>query len=55
MDRKLLVFVPSDALDVVRDASSAPVIGERHGEVVAAMRAAHAYEEPAYDVYERLS
>ena len=28
---------------------------ERHGEVVAALRAAHPYEEPAYDVYELVS
>jgi hypothetical protein len=25
---------------------------ERHGQVVAALRAAHPYEEPAFDVYE---
>jgi hypothetical protein len=98
--RKLVVFVPPDALDAVRDAlfaagagrigvyercswytdgtgtfvggdASSPTIGERgveervrelrletvfpverHDEVVAALRAAHPYEEPAFDVYE---
>ena len=100
MTRKLVVFVPRDALDVVRDALFAagagrigayercswytegtgtflggggtdPVVGEagreervpelrletlfpaeRHEEVVAALRRAHPYEEPAFDVYE---
>jgi hypothetical protein len=28
---------------------------ERHDEVVAALRAAHPYEEPAFDVYELVS
>lgn len=28
---------------------------ERHREVVNALRAAHPYEEPAYDIYDRLS
>jgi len=99
-DRKLVVFVPPDALDAVRDAVFAagagrigdyercswytegtgtfrglpganPVVGEvgaeehvaelrletvfpsdRRDEVVAAMRRAHPYEEPAFDVYE---
>jgi hypothetical protein len=98
--RKLVVFVPPDALDAVRDAlfaagagrigayercswytdgtgtfvggdASSPTIGERgveervrelrletvfpverHDEVVAALRAAHPYDEPAFDVYE---
>ena len=102
MDRKLVVFVPRDALDAVRDAvfaagagriggyercsfytegmgtflggeGTSPAIGERgveervpelrletvfpaerQDEVLAALRAAHPYEEPAYDVYERL-
>jgi hypothetical protein len=97
--RKLVVFVPADALDRVRDAlfaagagrigeyercswytegtgtflggdAAAPAIGERgreervrelrletvfpadrHGDVIAALRAAHPYEEPAFDVY----
>jgi hypothetical protein len=99
MNRKLVVFVPSDALDAVRDAVFAagagrigayercswhtlgtgtfrplegadPTIGEvgreerveemrletvfpedRHEAVVTALRAAHPYEEPAFDVY----
>ena len=103
MDRKLVVFVPAEALDAVRDAlfaagagrigeyercswfaegtgtfvggdESSPAVGERgveervpevrletvfpshlHADVVAALRGAHPYEEPAYDVYERLS
>jgi hypothetical protein len=102
MDRKLVVFVPADALDAVRDAlfaagagrigdyercswyaegtgtfrggeGSQPAVGEPgreervpelrletvfpsplQAQVVAALRAAHPYEEPAYDVYERL-
>jgi hypothetical protein len=97
--RKLVVFVPADALDRVRDAlfaagagrigeyercswytegtgtflggeASSPTLGERGREervpelrletvfpaerqrdVVAALRAAHPYEEPAFDVY----
>jgi hypothetical protein len=97
--RKLVVFVPAEALDAVRDAvfaagagrigeyercswyaegtgtflggeGSDPTIGERgreervpelrletvfpadrHDEVVAALRRAHPYEEPAFDVY----
>jgi len=97
--RKLVVFVPSEALDAVRDAlfdvgagrigdyercswytegtgtflggeATAPTIGERgreervpelrletifpaerQDEVIAALRKAHPYEEPAYDVY----
>ena len=100
MTRKLVVFVPPDALDAVRNAlfaagaghiggyercswytegtgtflggeSTAPAVGERgveervpelrletvfpvelHDDVVAALRAAHPYEEPAFDVYE---
>jgi hypothetical protein len=99
VNRKLVVFVPPDALDVVRDAVFAagagrigdyercswyaegtgtfrggaatnPAVGEagreervpelrletvfpeeRHEEVVAALRRAHPYEEPAFDVY----
>ncbi|HEV2713116.1 MAG TPA: hypothetical protein VGU26_08465 [Gaiellaceae bacterium] len=99
MNRKLVVFVPPDALDAVRDAVFAagagrighyercswytegtgtffggeetdPTIGERGREervpelrletvfpeerqddVVAALRRAHPYEEPAFDVY----
>jgi hypothetical protein len=99
VNRKLVVFVPAEALDAVRDAvfaagagrigeyercswyaegtgtflggeSTAPTIGERgreervpelrletvfpeerHDEVVAAVRRAHPYEEPAFDVY----
>lgn len=99
MNRKLVVFVPAEALDAVRDAvfaagagrigeyercswytegtgtfhgseGSDPTIGERgreervpelrletvfpedrHEDVVAALRRAHPYEEPAYDVY----
>jgi hypothetical protein len=97
--RKLVVFVPPEALDAVRDAVFAagagrigeyercswyaegtgtflggdaanPTVGERgveervpelrletvfpgerQAEVVAALRAAHPYEEPAFDVY----
>ena len=97
--RKLVVFVPPDALERVRDAlfeagagrigdyercswyaegtgtflggeGTSPAIGERgreervaevrletvfpadrHDEVVAALRRAHPYEEPAFDVY----
>jgi hypothetical protein len=97
--RKLVVFVPPEALDAVRDAVFAagagrigdyercswyaegvgtfrplpganPTVGQvgdeervgefrletvfpagRHDEVVAALRAAHPYEEPAFDVY----
>jgi hypothetical protein len=98
-DRKLVVFVPSDALDAVRDAvfaagagrigdyercswytdgtgtfrglpGASPAVGEvgaeervpelrletvfpaeRRNDVVAALRAAHPYEEPAFDIY----
>ena len=101
-DRKLVVFVPADALDAVRDAlfaagagrigeyercswyaegtgtfralpGATPTVGEvgneehvpelrletvfpsdRHDDVVAALRRAHPYEEPAFDVYERM-
>jgi hypothetical protein len=97
--RKLVVFVPADALDAVRNAlfsagagrigkykrcswytagtgtflageGTSPAVGERgheehvpelrletvypvelEGEVVAALRAAHPYEEPAFDLY----
>jgi len=97
--RKLVVFVPPESLDAVRDAlfaagagrigdyercswytegtgtflggeGAAPTIGEqgreervtelrletvypadREGEVVQALRAAHPYEEPAFDLY----
>jgi hypothetical protein len=100
MNRKLVVFVPPEALDLVRDALFAagagrigayercswytegigtflggegtePAVGhagreervpelrletlfpaERHEEVVAALRRAHPYEEPAFDIYE---
>ena len=99
MNRKLVVFVPAEALDAVRDAVFAagagrigdyercswyaegtgtflggegaePSVGEkgreervpelrletvfpedRHDEVIAALRRAHPYEEPAFDVY----
>lgn len=99
MNRKLVVFVPVEALDAVRDALFAagagrigdyercswytegtgtflggegtePVVGERgqeervpeqrletvfpadrQDEVVAALRKAHPYEEPAFDLY----
>ena len=99
MSRKLVVFVPREALDIVREAlfaagagrigdyercswytqgtgtflggeATSPAIGERgreqrvqelrlemvfpeerHDEVVAALREAHPYEEPAFDVY----
>ena len=99
MDRKLVVFVPAEALDAVRDAlfgagagrigdyqrcswytegtgtflggeDTAPTIGERgreervpefrletvfpaerQDEVLRALRSAHPYEEPAFDVY----
>jgi hypothetical protein len=102
VNRKLVVFVPKEALDDVRDALFAagagrigdyercswytdgtgtflggegtePSVGEagreervaeyrletvfpveRHDEVVAALREAHPYEEPAFDVYELL-
>jgi hypothetical protein len=98
--RKLVVFVPREALDPVREAlfaagagrigdyercswyasgtgtflggaSTDPSVGQRgqeqrvaelrletvfpadrHDEVIAALREAHPYEEPAYDVYE---
>jgi hypothetical protein len=101
--RKLVVFVPRDALDAVRDAlfsagagrigdyercswytegtgtflggeATSPAVGERgveervpearletvfpaerHDDVVAALRAAHPYEEPAFDIYELVS
>jgi len=97
--RKLVVFVPPEALEAVRDAlfaagagrigayercsfyaegtgtflggeGTSPAVGrsgveervrelrletvyleERHDEVVAALRRAHPYEEPAFDVY----
>jgi hypothetical protein len=100
VNRKLVVFVPAEALDPLREAlfeagagrigdyercswytegtgtflggeRTEPSIGERgreervpelrletvypaerHGEVLAAMRRAHPYEEPAFDVYE---
>jgi hypothetical protein len=98
-NRKLVVFVPAEALDAVRDAvfaagagrigeyercswyaegtgtffggeGASPTLGERgreervaelrletvfpadrHDDVVAALRRAHPYEEPAFDVY----
>jgi hypothetical protein len=100
VNRKLVVFVPAEALDAVRDAlfdagagrigdyercswytegtgtflggeGTDPTIGERgreervpelrletvfpaerQAEVIDALRRAHPYEEPAYDVYE---
>jgi hypothetical protein len=103
VNRKLVVFVPPEALDRVRDAlfaagagrigayercswygagtgtffgtdGSDPAVGERgveervpelrletvfpaerHEEVVSALRGAHPYEEPAFDVYELVS
>jgi hypothetical protein len=103
VNQKLVVFVPADALDAVRDAvfaagagrigdyercswytegtgtfrplpGASPTIGEvgeeervpelrletvfpaeRQDEVVAALRGAHPYEEPAFDVYELVS
>ncbi|HEY3105738.1 MAG TPA: hypothetical protein VGJ49_02965 [Gaiellaceae bacterium] len=99
MNRKLVVFVPAEALDAVRDAlfeagagrigayercswytegtgtffgseETNPAVGEagteervpelrletvfpeeRHEGVVAALRRAHPYEEPAFDIY----
>ena len=99
MNRKLVVFVPADALDAVRDAvfaagagrigdyercswytegtgtffggeSTSPTVGERgqeerlpelrletvypverEADVVRALREAHPYEEPAFDLY----
>jgi hypothetical protein len=99
VNRKLVVFVPREALDGVRDAlfaagagrigayercswytagtgtflageGTSPTVGEagreervaelrletvfpeeRHEEVIAALRQAHPYEEPAFDVY----
>ena len=99
MNRKLVVFVPAEALDDVRRAlftagagrigdyehcswytegtgtflggeGTSPAVGaagreervrelrletvypeERHDEVIAALRRAHPYEEPAFDVY----
>ena len=102
MNRKLVVFVPAEAVDVVRDAvfaagagrigdyercswytegtgtfqggeSTTPSVGRRgadqrvaelrletvyplesEAEVIEAMRAAHPYEEPAFDLYELL-
>ena len=99
MSRKLVVFVPRDALAAVRDAlfaagagrighyercsfytegtgtflpveGASPALGrigleqrvaelrletvypeERHAEVISALRRAHPYEEPAFDVY----
>jgi hypothetical protein len=99
VNRKLVVFVPEEALDVVRDAlfeagagrigdyercswytpgtgtffgrdGAAPSVGEAgreervpeyrletvfpeelHDRVIAALRRAHPYEEPAFDVY----
>jgi len=100
VNRKLVVFVPREALDAVRDAlfsagagrigdyercswftegtgtflggeGTSPAVGqpgreervaelrletvfplERQDEVIAALRRAHPYEEPAFDVYE---
>jgi hypothetical protein len=103
VNRKLIVFVPREALDVVRDAlfsagagrigryercswytqgtgtflgaeGTSPSVGEagreqrvaelrletvfpveRQDEVIAALRRAHPYEEPAFDIYELVS
>lgn len=103
MNRKLVVFVPREALDGVREAlfaagagrigdyehcswytegtgtflggeGTSPNVGQagreervaelrletvfpadRQGEVLAALRRAHPYEEPAFDVYELVS
>jgi hypothetical protein len=103
VNRKLVVFVPLEALDSVRDAifavgagrigdyercswytegtgtffggeATSPSVGERgveervpearletvfpaerQAEVVAAVRASHPYEEPAFDIYELVS
>jgi hypothetical protein len=59
--RKLVVFVPPSALDDVRDAGREERVPEvrletvyaeeAHDRVVAALREAHPYEEPAFDVY----
>jgi hypothetical protein len=102
VNRKLVVFVPEEALDAVRtalfgagagriggyercswytagtgtflgDEESSPTIGERgreerfpelrletvfpeerQADVVAALRSAHPYEEPAFDIYQLL-
>ena len=102
MSRKLIVFVPPEALDTVRDAlfaagagrigryercswytegtgtflggeDTSPALGEAgreervrelrletvfppelHEQVITALRRAHPYEEPAFDVYELL-
>jgi hypothetical protein len=102
VNRKLVVFVPPESLDAVRDAlfeagagriggyercswytegtgtflggeGTEPTLGERgreervpelrleivfpgelHEQVIAALRRAHPYEEPAFDVYELL-
>jgi hypothetical protein len=99
VNRKLVVFVPAEALDAVRDAvfaagagrignyercswyaegtgtfrglpGASPTVGtvgadervselrletvfpeDRHSDVIAALRAAHPYEEPAFDIY----
>lgn len=103
MNRKLVVFVPREALDSVREAlfaagagrigdyahcswytegtgtflggeGTSPSVGqagreervaelrletvfpaERQDEVIAALRGAHPYEEPAFDIYELVS
>lgn len=103
MNRKLVVFVPREALDRVRDAlfaagagrigayercswytegtgtflggeGTSPSVGqagreervaelrletifpvERQDEILAALRSAHPYEEPAFDIYELVS
>jgi hypothetical protein len=103
VNRKLIVFVPREALDAVRDAlfaagagriggyercswytdgtgtflggeGTSPSVGqagreervaelrvetvfpaERQDEVIAALRSAHPYEEPAFDIYELVS
>jgi hypothetical protein len=103
VNRKLVVFVPEESLEAVRDAifaagagrigkyercswytegtgtffggeGTSPSVGERgveervkelrletvfpaarHAEVVSALREAHPYEEPAFDIYELVS
>jgi hypothetical protein len=49
VNRKLIVFVPPEAFDDVRDAIFAAGAG-RLEDVITALRGAHPYEEPAFDV-----
>jgi hypothetical protein len=58
VNRKLVVFVPPAALEPVRDEERVEELRletvfpeARQDEVLAALRAAHPYEEPAFDVY----